>query len=68
MEATAVDTTRPSRMLQVLAWAVFGLTALEIVVGAVLTGVKLAAGSLSGTDASARCRSCPRASRSRPWA
>ena len=45
------DTTRRSRMLQVLAWAVFGLAVLEIVVGAVLTGVKLAAGSLSGTDA-----------------
>ena len=45
------DTTRRSRMLRVLAWAVFGLAALEIVVGAVLTGVKLAAGTLSGTDA-----------------
>ena len=45
------DSTRRSRMLRVLAWAVFGLAALEIVVGAVLTGVKLAAGTLSGTDA-----------------
>ena len=45
------DTTRRSRMLRVLAWAVFGLAALEIVVGAVLTGVKVAAGTLSGTDA-----------------
>ncbi len=46
-----LDMTRHSTRLRALAWALFGLAALEMVVGIALTGVKLAAGTMKGTDA-----------------
>ena len=51
MEETVTDTTPRSSRLRILAWALFGLAVLEMVVGIVLTIVKLAGGTLNGTDA-----------------
>jgi signal transduction histidine kinase len=51
MEGTVTDKTRRSTRLRGLAWALFALAALEIVVSIVLTSVKLAAGTINGTDA-----------------
>jgi signal transduction histidine kinase len=50
MEGTVTDETRRSTRLRVLAWALFGLAVLEIVLGIVLNIVKLAGGTVSGTD------------------
>jgi signal transduction histidine kinase len=44
------EEARPSSRLRLLAWALFGLAILEIVVGVVATAVKLAAGTMNGWD------------------
>jgi signal transduction histidine kinase len=51
MEGTVIDKTRRLTRLRVLAWALFILAALEMVLGIVLTGVKLSAGTIDGTNA-----------------
>jgi signal transduction histidine kinase len=51
MEATVPDAPRRAARQRALAWVLFGLAVVEIVVGLVLTGVKLAAGTVSAPDA-----------------
>jgi signal transduction histidine kinase len=51
MDAVQSDPARRSRILRVLAWALFGLAVVEIAAGVVLTAVKFSAGTIDGTDA-----------------